>query len=72
MRATDIAAYFVKKIAKPIQFDLVCGSDHRFYAVEPTAVEDDVIHVLVSLKYEMCAREGEAGRVSRGSRDPLL
>ncbi|MGY3487644.1 hypothetical protein ACVW1C_005527 [Bradyrhizobium sp. USDA 4011] len=57
MRATDIAAYFVKKIAKPIQFDLVCGSDHRFYAIEPTAVEDDVIHVLVSLKYEMWGPE---------------
>lgn len=57
MKATDIAAYFMKKIAKPIQFDLVYESDHRFYAIEPTAVDDDVIHVLVSLKHELWGLE---------------
>ncbi|WP_170991562.1 hypothetical protein [Bradyrhizobium elkanii] len=40
-----------------VQFDLVYESNHRFYAIEPTVVEDAVIHVLISLKYEMWGLE---------------
>lgn len=74
MQADDIAAYFMKKIAKPIAFDLLIddGShrgNHRFYAIEPTAVRDSILHVLVSLKYETFfgdkkARSEHIGEVS--------
>ncbi len=57
MQADDIAAYFTKKIAKPIAFDLLINDgshrgNHRFYAIEPTAVLDGILHALVSLKHE--------------------
>ncbi|OCK54021.1 hypothetical protein [Bradyrhizobium sp. LMTR 3] len=53
MRAVDIAAYFTKKIAKPIQIDVEFQDDHFFYTIEPTAVAEDTVHVPVSTKYEM-------------------
>lgn len=57
MHSDDIAAYFMKKIAKPITFDLLIDNgsqrgNHRFYAIEPTAVRDGILHALVSLKHE--------------------
>jgi hypothetical protein len=63
MRAQDLAAYFSKKIAKPIVYsyrkpDPVYAAD-RNYVVEPIAVEESVLHLLVTLKSET----GEGGRI---------
>jgi hypothetical protein len=57
MKAEDLAAYFSKKIAKPIAFDLLFdqrGSLSRhYYAIEPTAVRDNVLHAMVTFKHAL-------------------
>ena len=57
MRANDVASYFVKKIAKPITYDIEFYSEHRptrrFYVIETTAVENGVLHAMVTLKSEI-------------------
>ena len=75
MRVQDLAAYFSKKIAEPIVYSYrtsgpvyivdsyrksgpVYAAD-RNYVVEPTAVEEGVLHLLVTLKSET----GEGGRI---------
>jgi hypothetical protein len=55
MKAEDVAAYFMRRIAKPIAFDIRLSYDrhnaHRFYVIEPTAVRDLSIHVIVAFKH---------------------
>lgn len=58
MNAEHIASYFTKKIAKPIHFDigLVNGDEdiiRRHYAMEPTAVVGNSVHVLLSIRFQM-------------------
>jgi hypothetical protein len=58
MNAENIASYFTKKIAKPIHFDigLVNGDEdiiRRYYAMEPTAVVGNSLHVLLSIRFQM-------------------
>lgn len=53
MKVADITAYFAKKIAKPILIDIAYREDHLFYAIEATAVEEDTVHMLVTMNYEM-------------------
>ena len=54
MRAQDLAAYFSKKIAKPIVFAVreQAYGEYVFWVfeVEVTAVEGETLHVLVNLK----------------------
>jgi hypothetical protein len=61
MKASDLAAYFTKKIAKPIVFDIGIKENsstisRRYYSIEPTAVSDGVVHVVVNYKHEMSHR----------------
>jgi hypothetical protein len=58
MNAEGIAAYFTKKIAKPIHFDIdLVNADEdiirRYYAMEPTAVAGNSVHVLLSFRFQM-------------------
>ncbi len=53
MKTADMAAYFAKKIAKPVQVDKFWDDDHFFYAVETTGADDEAMHVLVTTKYKM-------------------
>ena|ERR1700694_4123972 len=58
MKAEDIVAYFMRKIAKPIMFDIKLSYDrheeHRsFYAIEPTAVRDQTLHVMVAFRHDI-------------------
>ncbi len=60
MQADDIAAYFTKKLAKPIAFDIEGAEQdgeqvHFYYSIEPTAVDNDVLHVIVNYKHAMPA-----------------
>jgi hypothetical protein len=71
MRDQDLAAYFSKKIAKPIVYtyrkpDPVWAAD-RNCVIEPIAVEDSVLHALVTLK----SQTGEGGRIKL-SRQPVV
>jgi hypothetical protein len=71
MRAQDLAAYFSKKVAKPIAYSYrkpePGWSADRNYVVEPIAVEDSVLHVLVTLK----SQTGEGGRIKL-SKQPVV
>ncbi len=58
MNAEHIASYLSKKIAKPIHFDvdLVNGDEDivsRYYAMEPTAVVGNSVHVLLTFRFQM-------------------
>lgn len=58
MNAEYIALYFAKRIAKPIHFDigLINGDEdviRRYYAMEPTAVVGNSLHVLLSIRFQM-------------------
>jgi hypothetical protein len=71
MKAHDLAAYFSKRAAKPIAYsyrkaDPVYPAD-RNYLVEPIAVEDAILHVLVTLMSETA----EGGRIKL-SRQPVV
>jgi hypothetical protein len=62
MKAQELAAYFAKKIAKPIPYSYVkefhrSGSYvARHYVVEPIAVSDGVLHAMVTFKSETMGR----------------
>jgi hypothetical protein len=56
MKAKDLAAYFKKKIAQPIFHELSIGLSHQpmavdHYAIEPIAVRDNVLHVMVIFRF---------------------
>lgn len=58
MNAEHIASYFTKKLAKPIHFDIDLVSDdediiRRYYAMEPTAVAGNSVHVLLTFRFQM-------------------
>jgi hypothetical protein len=57
VKAEDIAAYFLRKIAKPINYDIRFSYDRhsarRFYVIEPTAVRDLTLHVIVAFRHEL-------------------
>jgi hypothetical protein len=63
MRAQDLANYFGKKIAKPVAYTYVephpVYATERNYVIEPVAVQDNVLHALVTLK----SVTGERGRL---------
>jgi hypothetical protein len=56
MKAQDLAGYFAMKIAQPMPFDYLYQArgirTKRTYVVEPVAVDDHVLHVMVTLKSE--------------------
>ena len=56
MKAQDLAGYFAKKIAKPIAYSYR-RPDRAFlvdrnYVIEPIALEDNILHALVTMKSE--------------------
>ena len=55
MKASDLAAYFAKKIAKPIPYGYVDAADGitTNYLVEPVAFADGILHVTVTMKNMM-------------------
>jgi hypothetical protein len=64
VKTKDLAAYFSKKIAKPIIFAVRVQADCQYvfwvFEVEVTAVEGETLHVLVNLK----GTRDKAGRCS--------
>jgi hypothetical protein len=54
VKTQDLAAYFSKKIAKPIIFAVRIQANGHYvfwvYEIEVTAVEEETLHVLVNLK----------------------
>jgi hypothetical protein len=55
MQAQHLAAYFEKRIAKPLPYDVHIerkqgGVIYWAYELEVTAVDDDMLHMMVTLK----------------------
>jgi len=71
MRAQDLANYFGERIRRPIVYTYVepypVYPTGRNYVVEPVAVDDNVLHAVVTLK----SVTGERGRL-KIKRQPVI
>lgn len=66
MNVENIAAYFAEKIGKSIDFDIGFLNDEgqihrRRYAMEPTAIDGQILHALLSIRFTM-QRDEKVGR----------
>jgi hypothetical protein len=75
MKAEDLTLYFSRKIAKAIPRDINFTSDNgvmdRQYAIEPIAVRDGMLHVLVTMRKEEGAFRHERNRSCGSAEIPI-